>query len=127
MARINPLASTALMLMSYAPKTPDEIVADLKEVTRGPMMYPVSVSDSVPFQMTVGLDAVPETTKEQAAVEIKRLIVEREGEARQFEVISDGLRSNAITLSALPRYQAVAEIPPSKPRSKRGQRGRRWQ
>ena len=126
MAFIKPLASTAIMLMSYAPKTPDEIVADLKEATRGPMMYPASVCDSAPFQMTVGLDAVPEITKEQAAEEIKRLIVEREGEARQFEAISDGLRSNAITLLALRRYRSVAELPPSKPRSKRGQRGRRW-
>ena len=127
MALINPLASTAIMLMSYAPRTPDEIVADLKEVTRGPMMYPASVSDSVPFQTTVGLDAVPEITEEQAAEEIKRLIMERDQEARRFEIIKDGLRANTITLSAPPRYQAVAEPPPSKPRSKRGQRGRRWQ
>ena len=95
MAFINPLASTAIMLLSYAPRTPDEIVSA--------------------------------TTEAQAAEEIKRLIVEREGEARQFEAISDGLRSNAITLLALRRYRSVAELPPSKPRSKRGQRGRRWQ
>ncbi len=108
MAFINPLASTAIMLLSYAPRTPDEIVADLKEVTRGPMMYPASVCDSVPFQMTVGLDAVPEITEEQAAEEFRRLVVaRREREERQFEVTVDPLEN--------------------KPRSKRGQRGRRWQ
>ena len=123
MAFINPLASTAIMLMSYAPRTPDEIVADLKEVTRGPMMYPASVCDSVPFQMTVGLDAVPEITEEQAAEEFRRLVVAREREERQFEVISNGLRSNTITLAPV-RY-AVDPLE-NKPRSKRGQRGRRW-
>lgn len=95
MAFINPLASTAIMLLSYAPRTPDEIV--------------------------------PAITKAQVAEETRRLVMERERSARQFEVIRNGLRSNAITLLALPRYQAVAELPPSKPRSKRGQRGRRWQ
>ena len=124
MAFINPLASTAIMLLSYAPRTPDEIVADLKEVTRGPMMYPASVCDSVPFQMTVGLDAVPEITEEQAAEEFRRLVVAREREERQFEVISNGLRSNTITLAPV-RY-AVDPLE-NKPRSKRGQRGRRWQ
>lgn len=126
MAFINPLASTAIMLMSYATRTPDEIVADLKEVTRGPMMYPASVFDSVPFQMTVGLDAVPEITEEQVAEEIKRLIMERDQEARRFEIIKDGLRANTITLSAPPRCQLASDPPPSKPRSKRGQRVRRW-
>jgi len=95
MAFINPLASTAIMLLSYAPRTPDEIVSA--------------------------------TTEAQAAEEFRRLVVAREREERQFEVISNGLRSSAITLLALPRYQSVAELPPSKPRSKRGQRGRRWQ
>ena len=95
MAFINPLASTAIMLLSYAPRTPDEIVSA--------------------------------TTEAQAAEEFRRLVVAREREERQFEVISNSLRSNAITLLALPRYQSVAELPPSKPRSKRGQRGRRWQ
>ena len=123
MAFINPLASTAIMLMSYAPKTPDEIVADPKEVTRGPMMYPASVFDSVPFQMTVGLDAVPENTEEQAAEEIKRLIMERDQEARRFEIIKGGLRANTITLAPV-RY--AVDPPENKPRSKRGQRGRRW-
>ncbi len=124
MAFINPLASTAIMILSYAPRTPDEIVADLKEVTRGPMMYPASVCDSVPFQMTVGLDAVPEITEAQAAEEFRRLVVAREREERQFEVISNGLRSNTITLAPV-RY-AVDPLE-NKPRSKRGQRGRRWQ
>ena len=123
MAFINPLASTAIMLLSYAPRTPDEIVADLKEITRGPMMYPASVSDSVPFQTTVGLDAVPEITEEQAAEEIKRLIMERDQEARRFEIIKDGLRANTITLAPV-RY--AVDPPEDKPRSKRGQRVRRW-
>ena len=91
MAFINPLASTAIMLLSYAPRTPDEIVSA--------------------------------TTEAQAAEEFRRLVVAREREERQFEVISNGLRSNTITLAPV-RY-AVDPLE-NKPRSKRGQRGRRW-
>ncbi len=87
-------------------------------------MYPASVCDSVPFQLAVGLDAAPEITEEQIGEEMKRLIVEREREARQFEVVASGLRSNTITLSTPVRY--ATETPVIKPRSKRGQRVRRW-
>ena len=102
--RTNPLASTAIMLLACAPKSPDQIVDELQGVARGPLMYPASVCDSVPFQLVVGLDAVPEITEEQVAEEMKRLISKREREVRQYET----------------------ELPVSKPRSKRGQRVRRW-
>jgi len=122
--RTNPLASTAIMLLACAPKSPDQIVAELQGVARGPLMYPASVCDSVPFQLVVGLDAVPEITEEQVAEEMKRLVVDRERESRQFEVVSNGLRANTITLSTPVRYET--DLPVSKPRSKRGQRARRW-
>lgn len=68
--------------------------------------------------------AVPGITEVQVAKEIKRLIVERERETRQLGVVGNGLRANTITLSTPVRYET--ELPVSKPRSKRGQRVRRW-
>ncbi len=121
--RTNPLASTALMLLACEPKSPDRIVDELQEVASGPLMYPASVCDSVPFQLAVGLDAAGDHRgadwrgNEAADREARR-------EARQFEVVAGGSRSNTITLSTPVSY--ATEPPVIKPRSKRGQRGRRW-
>lgn len=70
--------------------------------------------------------AVPGITEVQVAEEMKRLIVEREREARQLEVVSNGLRANTMTLVRLQdslRYESTIRV---NPRSKRGQRVRRW-
>ena len=114
MAFINPLASTAIMLLSYAPRTPDEIVADLKEVTRGPMMYPASVCDSVPFQMTVGLEAVTEITEDLSCT------------YKAEATITIAPQHEKACVEMLDGIKQSREAPTVKPRSKRGQRGRRW-
>jgi len=70
--------------------------------------------------------AVPGITEVQVAEEMKRLIVEREREARQLEVVSNGLRANTMTLVRLQdslRYESTIRV---NPRSKRGQRTKRW-
>lgn len=74
------LASTAIMMLACAPKSPDQIVNELQEVSRGPLMYPASMCDSVPFQLTVGLDAAPEITEDQVAKAISETIRRREAE-----------------------------------------------
>ena len=126
--RTNPLASTAIMLLACAPKSPDQIVDELQEVARGPLMYPASVCDSVPFHLAVGLDAVPEITEDQVAKAISETIRRREAEQTQLMSLMSERAQNNPMIFRLNRAirEAWAEPPKVKPRSKRGQRVRRW-
>lgn len=126
--RSNPIASAALMLLACEPRSPDQIVDELQEVARGPLMYPASVCDSVPFHLAVGLDAVPEITEEQVAKVIAEKIRRREAEQTQLmSLMSERAQSNPMIFRLNRSIREAWEEPPRvKPRSKRGQRVRRW-
>ena len=126
--RTNPIASTEPMMLEFAPKSPDRIVDELQEVARGPLMYPACVCDSVPFQLSVGLDASPEITEEQVAKAISETIRQREAEQTQLMSLMSERAQNNPLIFRLSRAirEAWKETPKDKPRSKRGQRVRRW-